>query len=106
MMRNVVFVSPQGSAVGRTEAGEAIVVPLIPGLLKHLSLEELRPLLQEPEVLSKYTREALRWAPWPCLREFPFDWLRNCLEGGWLREGRARAIRYLLDAAEQRGERR
>lgn len=73
------------------------MVPLIPGIFKHLTLAELEPLLQRPAVLEKYTREALRWAPWECLCKFPPEWLRRCLAEGELRAGRRRAIEYLLD---------
>lgn len=102
MKRDVTFVSAQGSAEGFTVDGESIVVPLIPGVLKHLTLEELGPLLKQPAVLTKYTLEALRWAPWQCLREFPHAWLRACLAKGDLRTGRRQAIEFLLDAPQRR----
>jgi hypothetical protein len=102
MKRDVVFVCSRGHAEGRTAEGEKIEVPLVPGVFKHLTLEELRPLLQDPAVLQKYTLEALRWAPWQCLREFPLPWLRKCLVQGDLRPGRRQAIEYLMDAAERR----
>lgn len=102
MMRNVTFVKPRGTAVGCTSKGQIINVPLIPGILKHLTLAELEPLLQRPSVLEKYTYEALRWAPWQCLREFPIDWLRVCLAQSDLRPGRRQAIEYLLDIEEAR----
>ena len=77
MKRDRVFVKSRGQTAGLTPEGEILSVPLIPGLLKHLTLEQLEPLLQKPSVLEKYTKEALRWAPWSCLRDFPHHWLRQ-----------------------------
>ena len=102
MKRDRVFVKSRGQTAGLTPEGEILSVPLIPGLLKHLTLEQLEPLLQKPSVLEKYTKEALRWAPWSCLRDFPHHWLRSCLSRAELRPGRRLAIDMLLKAAERR----
>ena len=53
-------------------------------------------LLQRPEVLRKYTREALRVTGWSVLRLFPRDWLLDNLPDADVRPDRAAAIRFLL----------
>jgi hypothetical protein len=102
MKRDQTFVKSRGQALGVTPSGEHIRVPLIPGVLKHLTLEQLEPLLQRPAVLEKYTSEALRWAPWQCLRDFPPHWLRLCLTSTELRAGRKMALNFFIDAALRR----
>ena len=44
-------------------------------------------LLQRPEVLRKYTREALRVTGWSVLRLFPRDWLLDNLPDADVRPG-------------------
>jgi len=76
--------------------GQSIRVPVIPGLLKHLTANQLRHLLKDPDVVRKYTIAALNEAPWPVLREFPPEWLARCTTDAHLKPSRARAIIFLL----------
>ncbi len=76
--------------------GTVLLIPVITGILKHLTQDRLMTLLQRPEVLRKYTREALRVTGWSVLRLFPRDWLLDNLPDADVRPGRAAAIRFLL----------
>ena len=76
--------------------GEEIKIPLFPGILKHLSVQDLPKVTKSRSTLIKYTREALKSAPWPVLREFPRSWLLACLAEVEMREGRRRALEFLL----------
>jgi hypothetical protein len=80
--------------------GRTVEVPVFPGILKHPLVSELAVLLVRPEVALKYTREALRIAPWPILKEFPGDWLRENLSEANIRPGRLKALTFMLDARE------
>ena len=71
-------------------------VPVVPGILKHPTVGQLNRLLKDSDVVRKYTREALRRAPWPVLRQFPREWLEACLPEAGLRPGRASALKYML----------
>ena len=73
-------------------------LPVIPGILKHPKIQDLRRMLKDPAVARKYTLEALRVAPWPALRLFPRWWLLQCLDEAQLREGRRRALVFMLAA--------
>lgn len=77
-------------------SGERIEVPVIPGILKHPHPDELPALLANPRVAEKYTREALRKAAWPILRQFPRTWLRQCLDQSTLPPSRRKALAFLL----------
>ena len=70
-------------------------IPVVTGILKHPTQHRLPTLLQKPEVLRKYTCEALRVAVWPVLRLFRRDWLLDNLPHAKVRPGRAAAIRFL-----------
>ena len=96
MKRTQRFVQPSGMVVCRLPDGEAIEIPVVQGILKHLNPTQLADLLTDPEVALKYTLEALRVAPWPVLSRFPRDWLIACLPQASLREGRARALDFML----------
>ncbi|MCU0725792.1 MAG: hypothetical protein MUE73_08395 [Planctomycetes bacterium] len=100
MRRTVRFVTPSGTAICRLPEGREILLPVVQGILKHLSAADLARLLEDPAVARKYTREALRVAPWSALREFPADWLRECLPKARVREARIRAIEFLLSAGD------
>ena len=76
--------------------GISIALPVFVGVLKHPTERQLRELLTRPEVARKYTCEALRRLPWPALRQFPHDWLRQCLPTSSLPEPRRRAVEYML----------
>ncbi len=80
----------------RLPDGTVLLIPVITGILKHLTQDRLMTLLQRPEVLRKYTREALRVTGWSVLRLFPRDWLLDNLPDADVRPGRAAAIRFLL----------
>ena len=80
----------------RLPDGTVLLIPVITGILKHLTQDRLMTLLQRPEVLLKYTREALRVTGWSVLRLFPRDWLLDNLPEADVRPGRAAAIRFLL----------
>ena len=78
-------------------AGTLLSIPVVTGIPKHLTQDRLPVLLQKPEVLRKYTCEALRVAAWPVLRLFPRDWLLDNLPHARVRPSRAAAIRLLLE---------
>jgi hypothetical protein len=96
MKKNYTFVKKIGTIRFTTPEGEAIDIPLFPGILKHPSVSELAVVLRSPTAVRKYTYEALMKAPWPVLKEFPAVWLRICMEHAPLRPGRRRAIEFLL----------
>lgn len=76
--------------------GQVYEIPLFPGIFKHAAPSELAELLTSAAAVRKYTREALRTAAWPLLREFPRDWLKACLPHAHLKPGRLRALEFLL----------
>jgi hypothetical protein len=95
MKRTYRFVEPSGVVACRI--GEApFDLPLFAGVLKHPTVEQLRGLLVDPVVASKYTREALRKLPWSALRRFPEGALIACLPQAELSEARRRAIEFML----------
>ena len=96
MHRRYAFVRKVGTATFHGLGGEEIEIPLFPGILKHLTVQELPKVAASPAALRKYTREALKSAPWPVLREFPRSWLLTCLQEVEIREGRRRALEFLL----------
>lgn len=98
MKRTHRFVESVGSVRCTTESGKDVNLPAFPGILKHPTVDELLDLLEKPAVARKYTVLALRKAPWQVLREFPPEWLEACLPEADLREGRVRALRFLLSA--------
>ena len=96
MKRTYRFVDSLGTVRCTLPGGEAMDIPLIPGLLKHSSADGLAVLLQDPHTLRKYTIEALRRAPWHVVRQFPRGWLSHCMECADLPEGRRNALIFLL----------
>ena len=96
MKRSVRYVERASTADVRLPDGTILRIPVITGILKHLTQDRLVSLLQRPEVLHKYTREALRVVGWSALRLFPRDWLLDNLPDANVRPGRAAAIRFLL----------
>lgn len=96
MKRSLTFARPRGRVDCRLGAGRTVSLPIFRGILKHLADDQIAPLLEDPEVARKYTREALRKAAWPLLREFPREWLVECLPGVRLRAGRLDALRFML----------
>lgn len=98
MKRTLSFARPRGRVACRLDDGRIVELPVFRGILKHLSDDQVPTLLQNPDVARKYTREALRKAAWPLLREFSRDWLLECLPGVTARPGRIDALRFLLGA--------
>lgn len=96
MKRTYRFVQSLGTVRVELQEGGEVSLPVFPGILKHPTTGELPVLLSRPAVARKYTSLALQKAPWQVLREFPRDWLESCLAETNLREGRERALRFLL----------
>jgi len=96
MKRTVTFVRSRGTVRCTLPKGPEIRVPVVPGILKHPTVEQLRKMLKDPDVVRKYTIAALREAPWSVLREFPTDWLKRCLPDAHLNTRRAEAVAFLL----------
>jgi hypothetical protein len=90
------FVQSAATVTCALPSGRRITVPVIPGILKHPSPEMLPMLLSNPNVVRKYTVEALRKAAWPILTQFSKSWLRECLESARLKPSRHRALTFLL----------
>jgi hypothetical protein len=84
------------TATVRYPSGRRVRLPVIPGILKHPSCEDLPRLLENPRTAHKYTIQALRMASWPILRQFPADWLRERLEEANLPPPRRKALLFLL----------
>ena len=107
MKRSYRFVEAVGTVTCSLETGEVLVLPVYCGILKHPTAEELVVLLGDPIVARKYTREALRKAPWRALREFPRAWLLACLAECVAMEslaaGRVRALRFMLGIEDAAG---
>lgn len=97
------FAEPRGKAAFRLPDGTAVEIPVVQGILKHLDVDELARLLEDPDVALKYTLEALRIAPWPVLRHFPRSWLLECLPKACLPDPRARAVEFMLDGGGKAG---
>ncbi|NCO33757.1 MAG: hypothetical protein AUJ92_05945 [Armatimonadetes bacterium CG2_30_59_28] len=96
MKRTYRFVQPSGTVVCAIPGKGEIELPVVQGILKHASRESLFDLLKDPDIALKYTLEALRVAPWSALQHFPREWLKECLPKADLREGRARAVEFML----------
>lgn len=93
------FVDPIGVVRCTLPSGERVDIPVVPGLLKHPSVQELPVLLEDVDVLRKYTIEALRRGTWNVVRRFPREWLEACMETAAIPEGRLRALRFMLSDA-------
>jgi len=96
MRRTYHFVSGMETVSCVMPSGTTVVVPVVPGLLKHPMPDALPMLLRNPDVVRKYTMEALRKASWPILRRFPAGWLLECLDEAHLTPSRRRAVTFLL----------
>lgn len=104
MKRTCRFVRAVGSVHCRLASGTEITVPVVQGILKHPTSDSLHVLLKRPAVLRKYTREAIRTAPWCVLRLFPRTWLRNCMPQARIRPGRRKALEFLLGPPDADGQ--
>ncbi len=100
MKRTYVFVKSTGMVKCVLPSGQEIEVPAVPGLLKHPTTGMLRGMLKDPDVVRKYTIEALRKAPWPVLRQFPREWLEECMKEADLEVGRRKALAFLLATSQ------
>lgn len=96
LKRSLRFVQRAPTVDVKLADGTLLGIPVVTGILKHPAQDRLPTLLRKPEVLRKYTCEALRVAAWPVLRLFPRDWLLDNLPHASVRPGRAEAIRFLL----------
>lgn len=96
MTRTYRFVKPVGTVNCALSDGTSVRLPVFPGIYKHLPADELVPLLEDEYTARKYTRLALERAAWAILREFPRDWLAQCLEEAAMRQGRRRALLFLM----------
>ncbi len=85
-----------GSVVMITPEKEKILIPIFPGILKHLSIDQLPENLRKYNVAKKYTNEALRIAPWVILSAFPKKWLLKSIKNTSLRAGRKQALMFML----------
>jgi hypothetical protein len=92
------FVRSAGKVTCVLATGQRVEIPVVQGILKHPRIESLRQLLKEPDAALKYTREAIRIAPWQVLREFPRHWLQTAMKGSGIRPGRIRALNFMLAA--------
>ena len=96
MKRTYQFVKPTQSVECQLPSGETVTIPVVPGILKHPSPEQLPEILARPAAMQKYTVEALRKAAWPILEHFPRSWLLECLERAPMKQSRRRALEFLL----------
>ena len=96
MKQTIIFARSLGTVTCTMPSGQEVILPIVPGILKHPSSEMLPDLLSRPDVAHKYTLEALRKAAWPILRLFPKEWLRQCLSEANLSSSRAGALTFLL----------
>ncbi len=103
MKKNFAYVTETDFALCRLDSGVVVRLPVVPGILKHPSVDLLRHLLQNPSVARKYTKEALRVAPWQVLREFPYDWLKLQIEAANIRPLRKKAILFMISGDEENG---
>jgi len=90
------FAGRTGTLRFEAAPGQVFDIPLFPGILKHASPGELAELLRSPAAVRKYTCAALRSAAWPIVREFPREWLEDCIPQAGLRPGRRQALEFLL----------
>ena len=96
MKRTLRFARSSGMLPVQVSPERIVTVPVFAGILKHPTPDRLPELLRNPDVLRKYTREALRIAAWHLLREFPRDWLLENLPAAGVRPGRRKALEFLL----------
>jgi hypothetical protein len=96
MKRTFQFVQSDRTVSCEAAPGCCVEIPVIQGILKHPAPDTLPMLLQKPAVARKYTLEALRKCSWPVLKQFPAEWLRQCLPHARVRPARKAALEYLL----------
>ena len=97
MKQTFVFAQSMGEVTCKLPSGEEVILPVVPGILKHPRADMLPGMIARPEVARKYTLAVLRNAAWTVLRLFPREWLRQCLPAADLPPGRAGALMFLLN---------
>jgi hypothetical protein len=100
MKRTYRFIEPSG-VVACVIDDVPMEIPVFGGILKHPTIEQLRELLADPDVVRRYACEALRKAPWNALRSFPRGLLIACLPVANLSDGRRRALELLLGLSDR-----
>ncbi len=90
------FVSGTESVACEVAPGRFVEIPVIPGILKHPTPDELPALLRMPRVARRYTAAAIEKCAWPILRQFPAGWLKECMPDARLKPPRKAAILFLL----------
>jgi hypothetical protein len=98
MKRTYRVIEPSGTVMCTID-GARVRLPLFGGILKHPTLDQLRVMLEDPVVVRRYVREALRKAPWNALRRFPRALLLDCMADADLTPGRRGALELLLGAS-------
>lgn len=96
MKRTYKFEKSLGNIIIKTKADSEIEIPIFQGILKHPHNEELPELLSNFHTACKYTIQAIKFASWPLLRQFPASWILTCMEKADIPENRRQAIKYLL----------
>lgn len=96
MNKRTQYVTSSGYATCTLSRGRTLRVPVIVGIFKHLERQELKAALSDPDVVRKYTGEALRVANWFALRDFPPRWLRECMPRARLSRNRRAALNFML----------
>jgi len=104
MMLSMKYVKSSGTVVCHMPLEGDIVLPIIPGILKHPRPDELPGLLKKPDVARKYTQAALRKSSWHILKQFPRPWLRVCLKDTSMPNGRRGALRFILDGVDDKND--
>lgn len=90
------FARSVATITARSPSGQTVQLPVIPGILKHPSIEQLPALLENPRVVRTYTTLALQKASWQVLKQFPKDWLTEGIPEAQLPDARKRALLFLL----------
>ena len=97
MNRTYKFVKKSGTVKCSLPTGDVVKLPVIQGILKHPSAENLHSILKNPDAAKKYTIEAIRKASWPVLRQFPKSWLIKCYPEAKVPGNRRAALEFLLN---------
>lgn len=71
MKRTYNFEKSLGYVIIKNKTNDEIKIPIFQGILKHPRKEELPELLNNFNTVYKYTIEAIKYASWPLLRQFP-----------------------------------
>ncbi len=96
MKQTHAFVQSIGTVTCEVASGRRVAIPAIPGILKHPMPDELIAALSSPATARKYTVTALQKCAWPILRQFPSEWLKQCMPHAKLSPSRHAALTFLL----------